>query len=157
MLPIHTVLCPLDFSEPSYKALQVAVEMASHFKAELLLAHFVAPATSGVPADPMFAFAGQETYEQAAKSAAEEQLAMATKRIPSDLSSRSVVGIGDAAEEIVRLANTAAADLVVICTHGLTGWRHLVFGSVAEKVVRLSERPVLVIPAHETAGDSMGR
>ena len=79
MLRIHTVLCPVDFSEPSYKALQVAVEMASHFKAELLLAHFVAPATSGVPADPMFAFAGQETYEQAAKSAAEEQLAMATK------------------------------------------------------------------------------
>ena len=70
MLPIRTILCPLDFSESSYKALQVAVELASHFKGELLLAHFVPPATPGVPADPMLAFAGQETYEQAAKSAA---------------------------------------------------------------------------------------
>jgi nucleotide-binding universal stress UspA family protein len=35
----------------------------------------------------------------------------------------------------------------------VTGWRHLVFGSVAEKVIRLSDRPVLVIPAHEVKGD----
>ena len=150
---LHTVLCPLDFSEPSYKALQVAIEMASHFKAELLLAHFVVPATPGIPADPMLAFAGEETYEQAAKSAAGEKLATVTQRIPSDLKSRSLVGIGDAADEIVRLAKTASADLIVIATHGLTGWRHLVFGSVAEKVVRLSERPVLVIPVHEPKGD----
>jgi nucleotide-binding universal stress UspA family protein len=157
MLPIHRILCPLDFSEPSYKALQVAIEMASYFKAELLLTHFVAPSTPGVPADPLLAFAGNETYEQAAKRAAKEQLASASKRIPAELKSRTVVGIGDAAEEIVRLAKTEAADLVVICTHGLTGWRHLVFGSVAEKVIRLSDRPVLVIPAHETTGDSSGR
>jgi universal stress protein A len=156
MLPIRTILCPLDFSEPSYKALHVAIETASHFQAELLLAHFVAPAHSGVPADPMIAFAGEETYEQAAKSAAEEQLAMVNKRIPSDLSARSVVGIGDAADEIVRIATTETADLIVIATHGLTGWRHLVFGSVAEKVIRLADRPVLVIPAHETTGDSTG-
>ena len=43
MLPIHTILCPLDFSEPSHRALQVAIEMASHFKAELLLGHFEVP------------------------------------------------------------------------------------------------------------------
>jgi len=157
MLPIQTILCPLDFSEPSYKALQVSIEMASHFKAELLLAHFVAPVTPAIPADPMLAFGGEETYEQAAKSAAEEKLAMVNQRIPADLRSRSVVGIGDAAEEIVRLANTEAVDLVVISTHGLTGWRHLVFGSVAEKIVRLSERAVLVIPAHQVTGNSNGR
>ena len=58
--------------------------------------------------------------------------------------------MGDAAEEIVRLAKTEAANLIVIATHGLTGWRHLVFGSVAEKVIRLSDQPVLVIPPHET-------
>jgi universal stress protein A len=146
-----------NFSEPSYKALQVAIEFASHFQAELLLAHFVVTATPGVPADPMLAFAGQETYEQAAKSAAEDQLTMATQDIPTELKSRCVLGVGDAAEEIVRLARTDGADLIVICTHGLTGWRHLVFGSVAEKVVQLSDRPVLVLPAHETTGDTNGR
>lgn len=124
--------------------------MASHFKAELLLAHFVVSATPGIPADPMLAFAGEETYEQTAKNAAQEQLAIVARRIPSDLRSRSVVGIGDAADQIVRLANSEAADLIVIATHGLTGWRHLVFGPVAEKIVRLTDRPVLVIPAHES-------
>lgn len=157
MLPIRTILCPLDFSEPSNKALQVAIEMASHFKAELLLAHFVAPAHPGVPADPLIAFERQEIYETAAKKAAEEQLTTVSKRIPAELNARTVVATGDAADEIVRLANTEAADLIVISTHGLTGWRHLVFGSVAEKVVRLSERPVLVIPAHETTGETTGR
>jgi nucleotide-binding universal stress UspA family protein len=57
--------------------------------------------------------------------------------------------MGEAADEIVQMAKIEKADLIVIATHGVTGWRHLVFGSVAEKVIRLSERPVLVIPSHE--------
>ena len=149
MLPIDTILCPLDFSEPSYKALQVAIEMATHFKAELLLAHIIAPAASGILADPMFAFVGQEVYENASKKAAEEQLATAAKRIPGEIRLRTIVGTGDAADEIVRLARKETTDLIVISTHGVTGWRHLVFGSIAERVIRLTERPVLVIPAHE--------
>ena len=60
-----------------------------------------------------------------------------------------MIGAGDAASEIVRIASEQSADLIVIATHGLTGWRHLVFGSVAEKVIRLSDRPVLVAPVHE--------
>jgi nucleotide-binding universal stress UspA family protein len=61
----------------------------------------------------------------------------------------SSVGVGDPAEEIVRLAKTESVDLLVISTHGVTGWRHLVFGSVAEKIIRLADCPVLVIPVHE--------
>jgi len=154
MLPIQTIFCPLDFSEPSYKALQVAIEMALHFKAELLLAHIIAlPTVPGIPADPMLAFAGQEGYEQATKKAAEEQLTIATQRIPTEIKSHTLVATGHAADEIVRLAKVEVADLIVIATHGLTGWRHLVFGSVAEKVIRLSDRPVLVIPVHEAKGE----
>jgi nucleotide-binding universal stress UspA family protein len=97
----------------------------------------------------MIAFAGQEVYETAAKETAEKQLAIATQRIPVEIGSRTVVATGDSADEIVRLAKTEAADLIMIATHGRTGWRHLVFGSVAEKVIRLSDRPVLVIPVHE--------
>lgn len=148
MLPFHTVLCLLDFSEPSYKALQGAVEVASHFQAELVLVHVIPAAVPGIPADPTFAFTEPEEYEKALRVNAEEQLTLATQRIPSELKSRNVVGNGDAADEIVRLAATEKADLIVIATHGLTGWRHLVFGSVAEKIIRLADRPVLVIPAH---------
>jgi len=47
----------------------------------------------------------------------------------------------------VRVASEENADLIVIATHGVTGWRHAMFGSVAEKVVRTARRPVLTIPA----------
>ena len=58
MLPFRRILCPLDFSEPSQKALQAAVEMAGQFRSELVLVHVVPPAAAGIPADPTFAFAG---------------------------------------------------------------------------------------------------
>ena len=149
VLPFHTILCPLDFSEPSQKALQNAIEMAGQFRGELVLVHVIAPAAPGIPADPTYAFAGPEGYEKAIRVNAEEQLTLAATRIPKELKSRTVIGNGDAADEIVRLATAETADLIVIATHGLTGWRHLVFGSVAEKIIRLAERPVLVIPANK--------
>ena len=150
MLPIRTILCPLDFSESSFKALTTAIELAAHFQAELVLIHVISAAVPGLPAEPAFAFEGPENYEKALRVKAEEQLTLAARRIPPELQFRKVVGNGHAADEIVRLATTEAADLVVICTHGLTGWRHLVFGSVAEKVIRLALKPVLAIPAHES-------
>jgi nucleotide-binding universal stress UspA family protein len=56
-----------------------------------------------------------------------------------------MLGRGDAASEIVRIAKEKGADLIVIATQGNTGWRHFAFGSVAEKVVRLATCPVLSI------------
>ena len=149
MLPLRRILCPLDFSESSQKALQAAIEIAVQFRAELVLVYVIPPAAPGIPADPTFAFADAEDYEKALRTKAEEQLTLAAQNLPEGLQSRKVIGSGDAADGIVRLANEQAADLIVIATHGLTGWRHLVFGSVAEKVIRHAERPVLVIPVHE--------
>jgi universal stress protein A len=148
VLPIRTILCPLDFSEPSNKALQSAIELAAQFRAALVLVHVIPTAVPGVPADPAYAFAGTEEYEKALRVDAEEQLTLAAQHIPPEVKSRNVVGNGDPADEVVRLAATEKADLIVIATHGLTGWRHLVFGSVAEKVVRQATRPVLVVPVH---------
>lgn len=56
-----------------------------------------------------------------------------------------VVLHGDPADEIVRFAHDERKDLVVIATHGRTGWRRSVFGSVAERVIRLARCPVLTI------------
>jgi nucleotide-binding universal stress UspA family protein len=53
--------------------------------------------------------------------------------------------------EILRIAEHNHADLIVIATHGMTGWHRLVFGSVAEKVVRLAHCPVLVMRAEKKA------
>jgi nucleotide-binding universal stress UspA family protein len=56
-----------------------------------------------------------------------------------------IVAYGSPADEIVRIANEENIDLIVIATHGRTGWRHLVSGSVTEKVVRIASHPVLTI------------
>lgn len=149
MLPFHRIICPLDFSEPSEKALQAATEIATQFRAELVLVHVIPPPAPGLAADPTFAFTGTEEFETAIRTQAEDQLTLVANNLPEGIQSRRVIATGDGADEIARIANDQSADLIVIATHGLTGWRRLVFGSVAEKVIRLSKHPVLVIPIHE--------
>lgn len=146
MWPFQKILCPTDFSEPSYEGLQRGVELASHFGAELLVVNVV-PVIPPLPPDPNFAFEVPE-YERALHADAERKLSeIVQQRIPTTVKAQAVVAHGDAADEIVRIAQEEGADLIVIATHGLTGWRHLVFGSVAEKVVRLAQCPVLTIRA----------
>ena len=146
MLPFKKILAPTDFSESSYGALERAVELAQHFRAELWLLYVVPPVPTP-PAGLDFAFEVPE-YEQALGNDAEERLKrVQEERVDSSIVSRWLVGHGDAAKEIVRLANEEAVHLIVIATHGLTGWRHLVYGSVTEEVVRLSHCPVLTIRA----------
>jgi universal stress protein A len=147
MLPFKKIICPIDFSDPSYEALENAVEMASYFKAELCLLHVV-PQTSGIPPDPLYAFEGPEEYKHLQLEDAELQLNELMKsRIPKDVQSQAKIEQGEAADEILRAAREEGADVIVIATHGLTGWRHMVFGSVAEKVVRTAPCPVLTIHA----------
>jgi nucleotide-binding universal stress UspA family protein len=132
-------------------------EIASQFQSELLLMH-VLPVPV-VPAEPVYVLGATPVMPATAMNvddqrqqelAAQERLKLAIKQLPSQIRSRIQLGLGDAADEIVRIADTQTADLIVIATHGLTGWRHLVFGSVAEKVIRLARQPVLVIPAHDS-------
>jgi universal stress protein A len=146
MLPVKLILCPTDFSEPSEEGLTVARELASHFGCDLLLAH-VLPVVPALPTDPNFVFNVPE-YERALHADAAAKLAeMAQASAAKGVTTRTTVGHGDAGIEIVRIAQEESADLIVIATHGLTGWRHVMFGSVAEKVVRLAHCSVLSVRA----------
>jgi universal stress protein A len=147
MLPIKKILFPTDFSEPSYEALKSTNELALHFSSELMLIHVVspvpvyaAPATSESSAG--FVTSYQQEMEVHAREALEK---IVQERLSKGIKSQTRVGLGDAANEIVKTANDENADLIVIATHGLTGWRRFMFGSVAEKVVRLAKCPVLTI------------
>jgi nucleotide-binding universal stress UspA family protein len=106
----------------------------------------VVPVIPPLARDPSFAFEVPE-YERALHADAERRMGEVLQRVPKNINTRSLVGHGEPASEIVRTARDERADLIVIATHGLTGWRHLVFGSVAERVVRLAECPVLTIRA----------
>jgi nucleotide-binding universal stress UspA family protein len=144
MLPLRVILCPIDFSEPCYQALHAACELGQHFKAELRLVNVV-PALPGLPSDPNYVFKIPE-YELLLHKDAESKLQQVVKeRVPSDLRVSTLIGHGDAAEEIVKISEQEKVDLIVIATHGESGWRRLWFGSVAEKVVRNALPPVLTI------------
>jgi nucleotide-binding universal stress UspA family protein len=81
--------------------------------------------------------------EGALKEHLEESVA---RRVPKTVSVRCMVIKGHPAEQIVDTAEQEHVDLIMIATRGLTGWRRRITGSVAEKVVRLSASPVLVLP-----------
>jgi universal stress protein A len=153
MLPFKKILCPTDFSEPSYEALKAANELALHFSAELYLVYVVAPIprisvsdapeVQGSPYDlniPLHL----EKLEEEANTRLNR---VAKERISKEVLVRSIVVHGRAADEIVRVAEKEKVDLIVIATHGETGWQHFFSGSVTEKVVRIATHPVLTIRA----------
>lgn len=152
--PISKILCPTDFSDPSLEAVKAAVELAKHFDAQLLLVHIVPAIPRPIWAEELFEDRGAyepdlAEYEEALHTCAQQRLYEVIKQhLPSSIESRAIVVEGDAANEIVRIAEDERVSMIVIATHGLSGWRQVAFGSVAERVVRLSCRPVLTIRAH---------
>jgi nucleotide-binding universal stress UspA family protein len=98
-------------------------------------AEYVSPAAFNVSAY-------QAEMEMSSRMLLNEQI---EKRVPEGISVRGQVLLGDPAEKIVQAAADEQADLIVIATRGQTGFKRLVFGSVAEKVVRLAGTPVLSI------------
>ena len=146
MLPPKLILSPIDFSDPSHEALDTAAALASEMKSELLLVHVV-PMLPRLPSPAMIF--NEAEFEQELHKDAEKRLTELTNTLAAKgLKSRFELGTAnDVAMEIIRIGEHNQADLIVIATHGMTGWHRLAFGSVTEKVVRLAPLPVLVLRA----------
>ncbi|MFO7598809.1 MAG: universal stress protein [Candidatus Desulfacyla sp.] len=146
MLPLKKILCPTDFSDPSFEAMKVATELALHFSSELIAIHVVAPipviATEYTSSAAFNVQEYQQVMEVSAMKTLEEEM---ERRIPEGVSVRRMLSLGDPAHQIVQTAEDEQVDLIVIATRGQTGLKRLVFGSVAGKVVRLAARPVLSV------------
>jgi len=149
MLPINKILCPTDFSEPSRKGIDAAIEMARTFGAELILVTVITPLPpAGAPGVPS-GFMAEEYFKEMQKHSLQAFEDIERGKALEGVKMRSVVANGNAADEILARAESEDVNLIVIATHGWTGWRRLIFGSVAEKVVRFARRPVLTIPGGE--------
>ncbi len=137
------ICCAVDFSESSRLALEEAADLARRFDGALTLIHVFetvpVATTEGIVSPPDLV--EQLSVELSRKL--ESWKAEAERR--ADRPVRQTVLSGDPAMEIVRFAREGEFDLVVTGTHGRTGLRHLVLGSVAEKVVRQARCPVLVV------------
>jgi nucleotide-binding universal stress UspA family protein len=146
MLPPKLILSPVDFSDPSHEALDTAAGFALSIGAELLLVHVV-PMLPRLPS-PATIFNEAEFEQELHKDAEKRLSALADKLRAKGLKARFEVGTAnDVGMEIIRIGDHNKADMIVIATHGMTGWHRLAFGSVTEKVVRLSHLPVLVLRA----------
>jgi nucleotide-binding universal stress UspA family protein len=152
-LQFMKILAPTDFSEHSALALDTAMDLAPP-GATVVLCHVIddAPLTYGyigvaVPTQDMLARLAQEAER-------ELQAFKPTVPKPDVLLERRVVH-GNPYLEIVRLAEEEAVDLIVLGTHGRSGIKHFLIGSVAEKVLRKAPCPVLVVrekgPLHHHA------
>jgi len=151
VLPFKKIFWPTDFSEPSYDSLKTAHELALLFSSELYIVHVITPLHPlvEIPQDrPNF---NVPSYLDELKLSAKKSLQeVIDKKIEKKLAVHAIVLHGDVVVEITRIAERESIDLIVIATHGTTGWQRFFFGSVAEKEVRIASSPVLIIQApHE--------
>jgi len=141
MRDFKIILCPVDFSDSSYDALEYGVRFARGADATLILMHVLHN-----PSDEFFHPEGYVIGWDEAKAKARKLLEQARdERLQGYPKTELVVDIGDPHELILNLARDRKADLIITSTHGRTGLRHLVMGSVAEKIIRHAPCPVFVV------------
>ncbi len=153
MQQLRRILVPVDFSECSRSALERAAVLAKSFDATIDIIH-VWEAPAFIAPEAMVGVAGNsQTLSQLAREHAERGLKefVDAAREAGIAIGKGIVEQGDAAKVIVEVAERDDYDMIAIGTHGRTGLAHLLLGSVAEKVVRRSPRPVLTVrqPASE--------
>ena len=146
-MQIRRLLYPTDFSEATKVAANYACDMADKFGAELHVLHVLHDLTSLMPYTAVTIWAKPEHIGELV-GRAEEIIAAVPDAVWSK--GKAVVRkvrVGNVADEITSYARQHAIDLIVIGTHGHTGLKHAVLGSIAEKVVRTADCPVLTIRA----------
>ncbi|GIW46083.1 MAG: universal stress protein [Candidatus Binatia bacterium] len=136
-----TILCPTDFSEDSYLALEYARQFAELSQGKILLPHVI-----HVPTESLYDEHGRwQSSDQIEKRAWTLLQKVREEKLAGFPNVEPLVIWGNPVEELVALCKERNVDLLVICTHGRTGLRHLLLGSVAENLIRLAPCPVFVV------------
>lgn len=140
------ILCPIDFSEASSHASEQAAVVAGYYKSRIAALHVLAPLGLAV------GFVGTSPEEVSEV----ERLRLLTAQEFAAASAKGIrveafVDVGEPSSTILDRAVSLPADLIVIGTHGTSGFQHLVLGSVTEKVLRKARCPVLTVPPRAQA------
>ena len=140
------ILVPVDFSNRSLAGVRYAARLARSTGASLRLLHAVYPYAQVIAFDRMGS--SSESVIQIATETAEEQMTMLkARKFLRDLGCETEVRVGPAAEVISSSSQQLGIDLIVTSTHGRTGFKRALLGSVAEQVVRYAECPVITVPS----------
>lgn len=147
---IDTILVPVDFSQSSFEALEYAIEFAELVAAKIIVFHAVHLGYA-FTADG-YGMCDLSISIEAARKAAEDQVQEFARRAKfRGVRFETAVKIAPPVSEICAFADERDVDLIITATHGRTGLKHLLIGSVAEQVVRRACQPVLVVPSHPKA------
>jgi len=146
-ITFRRILAPTDFSEAAQNGLKCAQRFAEEFGAELILLYVMEP----LPSTTLVAVPGPMVVSGVDFPEAEKNLRILAQSSRNGLKERTRCEIrtGVPSHEIVEAAKEADVDLIVIATHGYTGWKHFCIGSTAERVVRAAPCPVLVVREKE--------
>jgi nucleotide-binding universal stress UspA family protein len=149
MITIKKILVPVDFSDNAEHVMEYALSIAQQFKAGILLC-FVAQLYTDysdffIPQMPIVAI--EDEIDKAAK----ERMHRFVEAYNNEIKIEECVLIGNVSHEIINLATKRNVDLIVMGTHGFQGLEKILFGSVAEKVVKMAPCPVLTVKPKKSA------
>jgi universal stress protein A len=146
MTPIKSILVPVDFSQHSAAAVDLAIQLAPLYAASIELLYVYVPISHAIPAHYVLVSPEQEDL---VIGRFQELLDGERKRAKAEGASslEATLLIGAVRERIVDYATQKKHDLIVLGTHGRTGFRHLLLGSVAESVIRRAPCPVATVRA----------
>lgn len=141
------LLVAVDFSDQSVRALQVARELAASLNTGIDIAHFVPVRIIGIDMEGMEAEATyiEELHQNDLQEAQVKLDAFVKKHVPVGEDVRYKLYSGEPASEINSKAKETGASMIVIGTHGRSGLKHMLLGSVTESVLRTADVPVLCI------------
>lgn len=141
------LLVAVDFSDQSVRALQVARDLATRLNAKLDIVHFVPVRIIGIDMEGMEAEATyiEELHQNDLEEARVKLEAFVRQHTTTDDEVESHYYSGEPAVEIHTQARESGADMIIIGTHGRSGLKHMLLGSVAESVLRSAEVPVLCV------------
>jgi nucleotide-binding universal stress UspA family protein len=145
MIPLKTILVPVDFSDDSARALKYAVELAQQYQAKIHLLHCYPIHIGGIAPYGMVV---PESFERDCRDAAVKHLGEWEQKTAAEgVEVEATVTPTFACEAIVKQAEDIGADMIVMGTRGLTGLKHVLLGSVAERTIRTAPCPVLTVRA----------
>ena len=144
---IDRILVPVDFSRSSFEALEYAIEFAEKVAARLIVFHAVHLGYA-FSADG-YAMCDLSVLIKDVRKGAEQEMQKFVRLAKfRGVKFETIVKIAPPTSEICAFAEECDVDLIITATHGRTGLKHLLMGSVAEQVVRYARQPVLVVPSH---------
>jgi nucleotide-binding universal stress UspA family protein len=148
MIEINKILFPLDLTENSSKILPYVLSLSEKYNSFVYLLHVVQDLNKWgklyVPHPSM------DNFQKEANAVAKKAMdTICENQLQSCPNFQKKVVSGDAADEILKTIESENIDLVILGTHGRKGLEHMIFGSVAEKVVKKSPVPVLSIKPYK--------